>query len=253
MLNFDQIDRLVTQMEAKFKEDNEGRHIALDTRTRSGPVKFEFDLHVQEFRLTTDRNNDISLLIYIVCKNGKFGYDEPEEEMINGKVYSNPDCMRELSEDPVLEYYENLANDKPGKFEFSNLDQVVLSQSNCSMGGDWIEHDQQRVQRIFDLFEDQLNADSTYNINLSKLVFAEEFEAARKAKELEDAEAAKEAKKAARKEAIGNALDKTGDVAKGVGMGALVATGVVVALPFAPLILLGGCLWVCLDGLSKTY
>lgn len=253
MLNFDQIDKLVNQMEAKFKDENEGRHITLDTHTRSGPVKFEFDIHVKDFRLTTDRNNDISLLIYIVCKNGKFGYDEPEEQMINGQVFRNTDYVRELSEDPILEYYENLANDKPGKFEFSNLDEIILSPGNCAMGEKWVESDHLNVQRIFDAFENQLNADSTYNINLSKLVFAEEFEAARKAKELEDAEAAKEAKKAARKEAVGNALDKTSDIAKGVGMGALVTAGVVVALPFAPLILLGGCLWTCLDGLSKTY
>lgn len=255
MLNFDQIDKLATAMEAAFREENEGKYVVLKAHNRSGPIRFEFDMHIQEFRLTTDRNNDISLLIYIVCKNGKFGYDEPEEQIINGQVFENHDCVRELSEDPILEYYENLTNDRPGKFEFSNLDQVVLSPSNCSMGGHWIEDDQHRVQRIFDTFENQLNADSTYNINLSKLVFSEELEAAKKAKELADAEAAKEAKKAARKEArkeaVGTALDKTRDTATQLGVAALIGAGVIVAAPFAPLILLGGCLWTCLEGLDK--
>lgn len=250
MLNFNQIDKLTDQMEAKFKDENEGRHVELNGRNNSGPIRFEFDIHVQEFRLTTDRDDNLSLLIYIVCKNGKFGHSRYE--------------VAPTTEDPVLEYYENLMDDKPGKFTFSNIDELILDHAAFEIYGKQNDIDRWKVDQIFKYFEYIMNEDSVYNINLSKIIFAEEIEARQKEKELKEQEAAlaeaeaalaeaKQNKKDARNAAIKNIASKTGNAVKEIGISAAVATGLALAIPCAPVVILGGCIALCLDNIYHSY
>lgn len=231
MLSKDKIDKLVEQMKPIFIDENEGKHVTLKTSHsayRSGTMQFDFDIHVQDMHIVTS-GDTMTLRITIACRNATFN-----------DVHWDREC--ELPEEPILEYYENLTNEEPGKFTFDNIDQIVLSPESCAACEGYDEIDRHKVNRIFDYYADKLNEDSVYNINLSKIIFAEEIEAREKLKAQIKAEEEAAAKKQQRKEKFNKTIDnvKTGAICAGVGVAALAAAPVVI--PLAPVIGLSGAL-----------
>lgn len=247
MLSQDQIEKVIDNAENIFREENEGRHIVLKTIHsvyNSGTLQFEFDIHVQEFRLTTDREDNLSLLIVIACRNPKLVDIQWERE-------------HEIPEEPILEYYENLTNEEAGKFSFSNTDEIRIDKEMCDYDPNWIDLDQRRVNRIFDYFEDQLNENSVYNVNLSKVVFNDEIMAKTKAIEEALARDEKIKIKLEKKEKRDQAVEKAKDTAKstvaGVGIIAAATMTAPIIVPLLPVILLSSCLGCCVAGFLDTF
>ena len=236
MLNFEEIDKHVDRLDSIFREENEGRHVKLVSSHRayrSGTIEFEFDIHVKEFRLTTDRNENLSLLIVLTCQNATL-------------FNRNADLSYPLPETPMIEYYENLMDEKPGQFDIINKNDIMLSPGNYELfGEEWRETNDYLVNKLFDYYEEVLNADSNYNINLSRIVHQDEIQARNKAEQLRKEQEQKELAKQARKEKFAANLEEAKTGAKIAGV---VAAAVVFA-PIAPVILLTGILSYCVVNL----
>lgn len=239
MLNLDEITKHTNQLEAIFKDENEGKHVELCTSHsvyRSGTIKFAFDIHIKEFRLTTDRNNDLSLLVFIECLNATLKND-------------NFNTNYSLPELPMIEYYENLTNEKPGQFTIINKNDIMLSQANYeALGEKWRAINDRQVDRIFDYFEDSLNENSNYNINLSKLVFKDEIQA-REKEQLRKEQA--ELKKQKLQETKDKVTKTAGEIAVGTAIAGAVATATIFA-PVTLIISLAGLLSYCVVNLADT-
>jgi len=239
MLNLEEITKHTNQLESIFKDENEGKHVELYTSHsvyRSGTIKFAFDIHIKEFRLTTDRNNDLSLLVFIECLNATLKNDSFNTN------YSLPEL-------PMIEYYENLTNEKPGQFTIINKNDIMLSRANYeALGEKWRAINDRQVDRIFDYFEDSLNENSNYNINLSKLVFQDEIQA-REKEQLRKEQA--ELKKQKLQETKDKVTKAAGEIAVGTAIAGAVATATIFA-PVTLIISLAGLLSYCVVNLADT-
>ena len=235
MLSVEELNKQLPQIESIFREENEGRHVTLQTNHstfRSGTIVFEFDIHIKTFQLTTDRNDNLSLLIFMECRNATL------KNLYNDTEYPLP-------EPPTIEYYENLTNEKPGQFEITNKNEIIFDPMSYDRSEASIEINELRKERIFDYYEKLLNEDSNYNINLSRIMYQEEIQNRAKAeqlrKEAEQKEQDRLAKKEKRAENIKNI--KTSAVALGG------VTAAVALTPIVPIILLTGVLGYCVANL----
>ena len=240
MLSRDKIDKLVEQSKSIFIDENEGKHVALKTTHRafrSGTLLFEFDIHVNEFKLTGE-NENLQLYILMTCMN-------PTLKDIHW------DREYPIDENPTLEYFEDLTNEQPGRFDITNKAEIIIDRAyldslrerNDEDGiAEFMKLNDYRLERIFSCYEDTMNEDSNYNINLSRIVHADTIEARQKLLAQAKAEEEALAKKQQRKEKFNNTMNniKTGAAVTGIAAGAALAAPVII--PMTPVILLSGAL-----------
>ena len=240
MLSRDKIDKLVEQSKSIFIDENEGKHVALKTTHRafrSGTLLFEFDIHVNEFKLTGE-NDNLTLYILMTCMN-------PTLKDIHW------DREYPIDENPTLEYFEDLTNEQPGRFDITNKAEIIIDRTYLDSlrernDEDGIEEfmklNDYRLERIFSCYEDTMNEDSNYNINLSRIVHADTIEARQKLIAQAKAEEEALAKKQQRKEKFNDTMSKVKTGAAVTGIAGAAALAAPVIIPMAPVILLSGAL-----------